>query len=299
MSYPYLSPLRYPGGKRKLANFFKLLMLENGVIGSSYVEVFAGGASVGLALLLEEYASEIVINDLNASVHAFWRAVLEETNELCALIRGTPVTIEEWHRQRAIQSDPNASTLELGFSTFFMNRTNRSGIIAGGVIGGQSQQGKWKLDARYNVHDLVERVRRIGRARSRITLLREDGIKLTESWLPRLDPNVVVYIDPPYFVKGDDLYQNAYEAEDHARLASAVRNLDHDWVVSYDAAPEINEYYGWAKRLEYGIHYSAARRYSGDEIMFFSPNLTIPAVKTPVKIPDRAVRNRQRLLFSG
>ncbi len=169
--------------------------------------------------------------------------------------------MEEWHRQKTVQDDPNASKLELAFSTFFLNRTNRSGIIRGGVIGGKKQRGRWTLDARFNADDLVRRIRLIARSRSRITLLNQDGITLAEQDLKQEDSRSLVYFDPPYFGKGSDLYQNYFVERDHAKLAEAVRELPLHWVVSYDAVSDVEALYSGFARHEYGIHYSAAQRY--------------------------------------
>ena len=123
------SPLRYPGGKGKVANFIKLLLLENDLLGAEYVEPYAGGASVALNLLFEGFVDHVHINDLDPSIYAFWKVVLDRPDEICQLVRSSPITIDEWQKQRDIQADPDAGELAVAFSTFYMNRTNRSGII--------------------------------------------------------------------------------------------------------------------------------------------------------------------------
>lgn len=282
------SPLRYPGGKGKLANYVKLIFLENGLVGREYVEPYAGGASVALALLFEEYASHIHINDLSPSVAAFWRTVLTATEELCDLIARTPVTIEEWERQRAVQLDPNADQTALGFSTFFLNRTSRSGIIGGGIIGGKRQTGKWKIDARFTREDLIRRVRKIARHRNRITVTRHDAATYLETELPKID-KPFVYLDPPYYVKGGDLYQDSYKPEDHTAIATLVHKLDIPWMVSYDAVPQIDDLYRPAPRVAYNLSYSAQERYKGKEVMFFDANLILPDVPSPANVDPRLV----------
>ena len=177
------SPLRYPGGKGKVANFMKLLFTENDFVGWDYVEPYAGGASVALALLFEDYAAHVHINDINRSVYAFWRVVLDQPDELCARILDTRVSTAEWRRQRKVQMAVDPAPLDLAFSTFFLNRTNRSGIITGGIIGGQGQDGTWKLDARYNKSDLVRRIQKVARFRGRITLTQLDAFEFLEPWV--------------------------------------------------------------------------------------------------------------------
>jgi DNA adenine methylase len=277
------TPLRYPGGKGKLTDFVKLLMEQNELLDGHYVEPYAGGAGVGITLLVHSYASRIYLNDLNASVFAFWKSVLEHTDELCAAINDTEVTMDEWHKQKLIQSNPcDHSTLELGFSTFFLNRTNRSGIILAGVIGGKQQDGPWKLDARFTKTDLVKRVQKIAMFESRIRLSNLDASKFLAGLIPTLQAKSLIYLDPPYYVKGSGLYENHYEHCDHVSIAKFVQSkIKTPWMVSYDYAPEIMEMYSSARAITYRISYSAQDRYKGAEAMFFSKKLLVPDVKNP------------------
>jgi DNA adenine methylase len=293
-AHNFHSPLRYPGGKGKVANFIKLLMLENDLVGHAYVEPYAGGASVALSLLYEEFASEVHINDLNRSVFAFWNAVLNDTDRLCARIVAVAVTMDEWGRQRDVQLSEQPDPLDLAFSTFFLNRTNRSGIIEGGVIGGKNQTGAWKLDARFNKDDLIRRIKKIARYGSRITLTQHDAAHYLGHVLPTFPEATFVYLDPPYYVKGEGLYEHFYHHADHAQIAGLVRDLTHPWVVSYDAAPKVIELYEGFDRITYNLSYSAQDRYRGAEVMFFSPGLQRPDVASPAKIHSKAVAAAQR-----
>lgn len=294
----YPSPLRYPGGKGKIANYVKLLMIENELTGRDYVEPYAGGASVALSLLYEGYADRAFINDLNPGIHAFWKSALTQTDELCMLIDATPVTMETWHRQREVISSPGADGLDLGFATFFLNRTNRSGIIGGGVIGGLDQSGPWKIDARYNKPGLIQRIQKLGRHRNRVNLSNADAVDYVASWNDAtLDP-AFLYLDPPYFEKGEGLYDNFYDAADHAQIAASVADLAHPWIVSYDARPEITALYPDAAQIRYGLSYSAAStRATGSEIMFFSEGLTVPG-RLPSGVPTREVDAAKRRRFA-
>ncbi len=284
----FLSPLRYPGGKRKITNFIKLLYQSNDLLDGEYVEPYAGGASVALALLYDEYVRHIHINDLDQGVYAFWHSALNETESLCRLINDTTVTMDTWHNQRQVQKDSSASLLELGFSTFFLNRTNRSGIISGGVIGGKEQKGQWKLDARYNKHELVHRIEKIGRFKARISLYNMDAVTLITDLIPHLSERLLIYFDPPYYVKGQQLlYTNYYNPEDHKVVAKLIHTLERKWVVSYDDVPEIRALYQEYRHLSYGLNYSAQDRYKGAEVMFFCKNLEIPEVNEPTKIKPR------------
>jgi DNA adenine methylase len=278
----FLSPLRYPGGKRKLSNFMKLVFCLNGLLDGTYAEPYAGGASVALALLYDEYVREVHINDLDYAIYAFWYSVLNMTESLCRLIRDTPVTIDQWHLQKATQYNPASSILDLGFSTFFLNRTNRSGIINGGVIGGKQQTGKWKLDARYNKKNLIDRIEKVARYRSRIHLHNMDASDFIGSIVPTLPMRSLVYLDPPYYVKGrQKLYADFYEPDDHQIVALLVRDIERQWIVSYDDLPQTRALYEGFKYLAYGLHYSAQDHYRGSEVMFVSDGLKVPSVVNP------------------
>ncbi len=283
-THSFRSPLRYPGGKGPLAEFMKLVVQKNKFYDGHYVEVYAGGAAIAWSLLFGEYVQDVHINDLNASVYAFWRSVLERTNELCALIETVDVTMDEWYHQRGLQLSPSThNVLELGFSTFFLNRTNRSGILRGGVIGGKEQKGKWKLDARFNKADLIARIRRIARYRDRIHLYQMDAADLIREQLPLLPQKTLVYLDPPYYCKGKALYEDHYGADDHANIADLVAGIAQPWVVSYDAVPEVSRLYRHFQSLEYRVSYSAQNQYAGSEVMFFSPIVKVPKIENPTK----------------
>lgn len=274
------TPLRYPGGKGKLTDYIRTVIEKNSLTDCNYVEAYAGGAGIGINLLQLEYATEIHLNDINPSIYAFWHSVLNNTTDLVSLITETEVTMEEWFRQKSIQTSPDQhSLLELGFSTFFLNRTNRSGIIKGGVIGGKDQTGKWKLDARFNKPELINRIKTISRYADRIHIYKDDALEFLNKKVSALPEKTFIYIDPPYYIKGEGLYENHYKHEDHAKVAEAVGNIsDKKWIVSYDNVPQIRELYKQYQQTIYGLKYSAQSRYTGSEVMVYSPDLIIPDV---------------------
>jgi DNA adenine methylase len=273
----HLTPLRYPGGKAHLGPFFGDLVWANGLSDGAYVEPYAGGAGVGVSLLLGEYVDVVWINDLDPAVWAFWHSVINNDGELRRRIESAPLTLPERARQKAIyRRGLAAGVLPLGFAFFFLNRTNRSGILDGGVIGGKKQKGEWKIDARFNREELSERVRRIARYRNRLHVYNQDALPFLHQILGRLPRRALLYLDPPYYDKGRHLYANYYTPDDHQLIATAVKRLPRPWVVSYDDRAQTRRLYAGYQTRRYHLSYSARDKRRGAEIMFFARGVTVP-----------------------
>lgn len=268
------SPLRYPGGKASLADFFEKTIAALGLTRPTYVEPYAGGAGAGLELLYRGVVGKVVINDFDRSIYSIWKSMLATDDAFLKRVHDTPVTVEEWLRQREIyrrRDDPSLSELDLGFATFFLNRTNRSGVLQGGMIGGLNQAGDYKLDARYNKTTLVARVQKLRNHRSRILVTNFDGAARLRYWLERRDQTVFAYVDPPYYDKGSLLYLNAFSDKQHADLATLLNTKsDSNWVLTYDMAPYIKALYTGRTTLNFNLHYSAHRRELARELMVVS-----------------------------
>lgn len=272
----FYSPLRYPGGKNRLVPFIKQLISDNGLIGCSYAEPFAGGASIALALLLDGYSEKVYINDIDPAVYAFWHCVLNETEAFVSKILNSPLRIEEWHKQKEILKRKTEGNLfDLGFSFFFLNRTNRSGIINGGVIGGLGQQGSWLMDCRFNREALAAKVKKIAEYRNQIIISCQDSEEFMRSF-DKGREKVFFYIDPPYFEKGKRLYTNFYNEADHKALARFIKSdLSGHWIVTYDNHPFIRDIYEPYSTYEFEIDYSAAGRKKGREVLIHSNGLSV------------------------
>lgn len=284
----FYSPLRYPGGKNKLAKFVSLVCQKNNINGH-YIEPYAGGASVAIHLLVNGFVKEITINDFDKSIYAFWNSVLYDTNKFCKMIKNVDVTIENWHKQKDIQKNKNkVSLLKLGFSTFFLNRTNRSGIINGGVIGGLDQKGNYKIDCRFNKEELIERIRFIAIHKKNINLYNLDALELIKTIQNKTrSKNVIFYFDPPYFLKGQSLYMNSYEPSDHKMVSEKIKSIKNaKWIVSYDNVPQIQTLYKNidVQKKNYTFVHTAYEPRQGKEVLFFSKGLVIPRIAQPTRI---------------
>ena len=283
----FLSPLRYPGGKSALAPFIGTILERLPV--STYVEPFAGGAGAALKLVVGEYVQFAVINDINSGIVEMWHNVFERTDEFVALIRKTPVTVEEWRRQHEIYAAGDAEGLEFGFATFYLNRTNRSGILGARPIGGLDQSGKWKIDARFNKEELVERIEMIARYRSRIDVREADALDLLTSG--DLSPSsVFVYADPPYLTKSQDLYMDECDWETHVGVASELTGRYDYWMVSYDDDRRVLEdLYPGQVAATFALSHRAASQRFGTEVAVFAEAIS-PLIDLDALGPHGGVR---------
>jgi DNA adenine methylase len=265
-----LSPLRYPGGKTQLYKFVKNTIERNNIYSPIYVEPFAGGAGLAIELLLKGDVNSIVINDFDKAIYSFWESVLYDTDNLVHLIETIPINIEEWEFQRRIYNNQqNHSNLEVGFSTFFLNRTNRSGIIKGGPIS-RNDNSKYPLNCRYNKLDLINKIRQIADVRDRINLFNHDAEYLIRRVLPNYVPNnLFIFFDPPYYKQGKNLYTNFYNHDEHKELSEAIKSIvESHWITTYDYCSNIAELYEEIPTKLYQLQYSANTKRKEKEFLF-------------------------------
>ncbi|OUI94133.1 hypothetical protein HK13_06655 [Acetobacter indonesiensis] len=271
------SPLRYPGGKSKLFKFFCDIIKANDLYNCSYCEPYAGGAGLAIKLLVNGFVKEISLNDIDPGIYAFWTSALYDTDNFCGMIENTPITIEEWLRQKAIWKNVDAANqLQLGFSTYFLNRTSRSGIIEGaGPIGGYKQDGKWKIDVRLIKDRQIENIKLLSNFREQISISNEDALKYIKNKLSKQE--TLTYLDPPYYVKGSKLYKNFYNHEDHKNISLLLRkSKSRKWILSYDDVPQIRDLYHDFIPTTYYLNYSAGNKTKGKEVIYVSDCVCLP-----------------------
>jgi DNA adenine methylase len=275
-----VSPLRYPGGKAKLFPYFAELIRGNKLFGAEYCEPYAGGAGLAIKLLTDGFVDRVWINDIDQSVYAFWMAAIFDTERFCKMIQRTPIDIDQWHRQQEVWERGDLDNkLKLGFSAYFLNRTNRSGIIEGaGPIGGFAQKGNWKIDVRLVKEKQIANLMALSRYANQIKVTNLDAFDYLQQTVGA--DNSLVYLDPPYFVKGHKLYKNFYQPADHLKIARELkRRRKSKWVVSYDDVPEIRDAYSSFSPITYLLNYSAGEKSFGSEVIFLSDGLSAPEVR--------------------
>ena len=272
-----VSPLRYPGGKTKFYTYVREILSCNDMLGETYIEPFAGGAGLALKLLLNEDVSRIVINDFDPAIYSFWHSVLYETEAFCELIENAILTTNQWNLQHSIYFESDTSDpLTLGFATFYLNRTNISGVVKGGMIGGQGQNGKYGLDARFNRQTLIEKIKTIASHKEQIVLLNLDARELLQPRQLRKFYKIFINLDPPYVKKGAQLYKNAFSESDHRELCELVKQCRRKWIVTYDVCPLVADLYKSYRSSYLDVTYSIQASKKAKEYIFFSDTLVLP-----------------------
>lgn len=271
------SPLRYPGGKTQLYPIVRDILRTNGMEGITYAEPFAGGCGLALKLLFKGDVGHIVLNDFDVAIYAFWFSILNYTDEFFSMLANVPVTVEEWEKQKEIYSSLNLNDLlALGFATFFLNRTNVSGVIKGGLIGGKKQNGNFKLDARFVKESLFTRIRKISEYRNNISLYNLDAMDFIDKELSKFK-KLFINFDPPYVKKGSSLYKNAYSEDEHRLLSRKISLCNMPWIVTYDACSLVKKLYAGFRESTLGISYSIGNTRNAKEYIYFSDCLKVPA----------------------
>lgn len=262
--------MRYPGSKAVLAEYIAEILLRNHMHAATYVEPFCGGCSVALDLLYNERVSRIVLNDADFRLYSFWDSILYKPEEFCDHLRRTPVTMDEREHQTEIYRHPGEySPFYVGFSTFFLNKVNRGGILTAGPIGGSEQAGAWKITTKFGKDYFYRTVRKFARYRDRIQLSNMDAVEFLDKVVRPLE-KTFIFLDPPYHGVGKELYKDHYfEEQDHCRLAEAVRGLGQPWLMSYDDVPQIRALYPANTVEDLSMYYHTYSRKHKDEILIY------------------------------
>lgn len=271
------TPIRYPGGKSKLFPVIDAVIAASGLSGCTYAEAYCGGAGLAIKLLMKGRVSKIILNDIDPAIYSIWSAIVNHPDEMCRFIREVPLNINVWKEMKSLFDSAEGPSLELGKAALYLNRTNRSGILRGGPIGGMSQSGKYHLDARFNREGLCTKVLNIAARAEDIELCNDDACTFIDEKLAQIE-HVFANFDPPYVVKGPELYENHYTEEDHRAVAEKVTSCTFPWIVTYDDSVFVRELYKTFRQYAVSVGYSAASIRTGNEILIAGPGTTIPGV---------------------
>ena len=278
-----ISPLRYPGAKRRLTPSIQALVQANGPGPRLFVEPFCGGAGTALKLTVSSVVGSVLLSDLDPLVSSFWKVAAFDTDWLICAMWDEPVTVERWDYWRSVDPTrirrPRVRQRTSALKCLFLNRTSYSGILQGraGPLGGRKQASAFSIDCRFNKKTIQKRLEWIaGLAASgrildvwdhdwRETLQR---IRLDEQFSALEREEVLIYLDPPYVAKADRLYPYTWapDSDQHSRMArymvaSSARQF---WIVSYDPHPSVREWYPesdeYAKVQASAIHTASQSR---------------------------------------
>ncbi len=252
-----LSPLRYPGAKRRLSGYISEVLRLNGLRPKLFVEPFAGGASVALQLLTENLVDEIALGERDPFVASFWKIVFNDAEWLIDQIEKMEVTVERW---RHFHDGTFRSDRERALACLFLNRTSFSGILAdtSGPIGGYKQVSEYKVDCRFPVATLTKRIQQAASLSDRVLFVSSGDWQKTVAKVQELrykKNKVFFYFDPPFYAKAERLYRFYFGDKEHEALHRRVVRIRQPWILSYDPAVPIIKLYAHngqgPKRIEH------------------------------------------------
>ena len=243
---PTVTPLRYPGGKTWLFEYVKEFLHFHELESKIVVEPYAGSASISVGLLRGNLMKEAYIGEKDPIIVSFWNAVLTRNDELVEYISTLEVTMETWFALKKYlspTSTTNYDIVEVAGAFLFYNRTNYSGIIKGGPLGGKKQLSPYKLDCRFNKERIIERIRGLKGLYGRLHIVESDGLVFMQEMSSKFPEDSFFYVDPPYYGAGKDLYRFYFTDMEHESLSDFLTNLDPPWLLSYDNAEFIRNLY--------------------------------------------------------
>lgn len=271
-----MSPFRYPGGKGKLSKFLAAFLIENELQGTVFVEPFCGGAGGSLPLLEAGLISHLVLNDYNKAIAKFWQLLITSPDEIIRKIELESVTIDRWHHWRSVYNDDSHPIdLDKAFSAFYLNRTNRSGVLHAGPIGGKNQTGNYKIDCRFTKKSLIARIEKIAYLADKITVKNEDAADL----IMNTSNSAFIYADPPYVKEGKGIYNKfSFNEEHHTRLSKIIKENARYWLLSYDDDQLIHNLYSGSDINVVELSYVMNTAKLGRELLIASSLLTMPTL---------------------
>lgn len=280
----YITPLRYPGGKTQLYHFVAQIIKDNHY--TTFIESCAGGANLSLSLLQNKIIDHAIINDFDKGIYSLFFNALEQPQQLITKIKQVPFDVDtpyqpfilEYYQKlkghyTANYNGYTNTSLDLAFEFLFLNRTNYSGIINGRPIGGLTQDGKYKLNCRFNKKTLIKKINLIHFLKGKITLYNQDANSLLNNL--QLNNQTLALIDPPYVKQGNSLYNLGFTKEQHKQLANTINHLSTPYIVTYDDDELIQTIYPHSHLYHYALKYSSNNKNKGKHFELMIANSKI------------------------
>lgn len=270
-----ISPLRYPGGKQALLDYFQVFMKANGLVRPHLFEPYAGGASIALGLLSRGLISGATLVERDPLIYAFWKCVKRHPALLCARIWDLEINMSTWRRFRSMLADDalkKFDLVDLAIAGLFFNRTNFSGIIGANPIGGIGQSSKYAIDCRFNKYGIVNRIEAISKFTDNLTICHGDAISFLKRNRNRILAlhelkKAIIYVDPPYYMQGRKLYRYHFIDRQHQRLADYLNACGLPWLASYDNHPFICDLFSKNKSVPIFLKYTVKINREADELL--------------------------------
>lgn len=263
--------LRYPGGKTKikktiLSKLIKIYDNDNDI--NEYREPFFGGGSIGLEFIKESpNIKNFWLNDKDFGIYALWKSVLSNPTELKFLVREFVPTVGKFYefKNDLLFGEKSDDIVNIGFKKLAIHQISYSGLgtKSGSPQGGKSQKSKYKIDCRWSPNHICKNIDNIN------NLFCSRNIKITNlDFSEILDGGeALIYLDPPYYEKGGELYQYSFNFWDHLKLAESLKLTKNKWLLSYDDCSEIRKLYSWAQTEEINLNYTINSSRNKNELL--------------------------------
>ncbi|KQY83610.1 hypothetical protein ASD24_29680 [Paenibacillus sp. Root52] len=254
-----LSPLRYPGGKGKIADRLLLSMRPEQL--ETLISVFAGGASVELALLEAKQIKNLILNDLDYGIFSLFTLIKYQPEDLIQRLKSSDPNHDDFFINREIIKNDykGMDVMDAAWAMLIVNRLAYSGIYSANPLGGRKGT-KEQLLSRFNRDALCKRITQIHQMSERIQVHQQNAVEFIEEHM--WHDHSTIYIDPPYYQQGHALYRHFYTEERHIEVAELIDSIyeefpNVDFIVTYDNHSFIRDlYYKYATQIELNRRYS-------------------------------------------
>ncbi len=272
------SLFRYPGGKTKLQEPIVQLLREQ-TNWTQYREPFFGGGAIGLNFMAtDSTVTSAWLNDLDVGLASLWTATMNYPQELKSLVGSFEPSVPAFNEFKAelktmdTMPTDRDEMVRIGFQKLVLHQTSYSGLgtKSGGPLGGNLQRSNYKIDDRWSPDALQVKIDAIHEQLSKleVRITHHDFAEL----ITDTSQTALIYLDPPYYVNGNALYQHGLDKDGHLRLAELLKSTDHRWVLSYDDCPEVRALYYWANVMTVSVNYSIAGARREQELLICPPS---------------------------